>query len=370
VTTTAGTSTNDAVFYVPPRLSSFTPSNAVVGASVELRGTNLTDASAVLFGNAPAPFTIASNQITAVVPTNARTGPLTLTAPGGVFITANSFRVLPNITGFTPALGSTGTVVIIQGTSFFDVSRVTFNNIDAIGYTVSSSEQIQAAVPPNATTGPIRVTTPDGVAVSATDFLVTQASDLEVQMSASAMLLRPNQPLTYMVTVSNRGPSIVTGVTVIDALPQGVELLSADSTLGTVTNHSGTIQCTVGVLTNGVGFTLTINTLPSVERYLTNSAAASMIERDINPANNSDSVVTTVVADASRTLRIARLPGGANVTVSWPISPVNFVLQSLEFFSSSNTWIGVTNQPAVVNGRNTVTNDASAGSRFFRLRKP
>jgi len=52
------------------------------------------------------------------------------------------------------------------------------------------------------------------------------------------------------------------------------------------------------------------------------------------------------------------------------VSPVFFTLQSVEQLSVSNLWLSVTNMPAVVGGRYTVTNDASGGKRFYRLSKP
>jgi len=53
-----------------------------------------------------------------------------------------------------------------------------------------------------------------------------------------------------------------------------------------------------------------------------------------------------------------------------PASVVPFTLQSLNFLSTSNTWLPVTNVPAVINLRYVVTNDASSGAHFFRLFKP
>jgi hypothetical protein len=77
-----------------------------------------------------------------------------------------------------------------------------------------------------------------------------------------------------------------------------------------------------------------------------------------------------VVSDESRTLQIVLAAGASNAIISWPVSPVFFTLQSVEQLSVSNLWLSVTNMPAVVGGRYTVTNDASGGKRFYRLSKP
>jgi hypothetical protein len=78
----------------------------------------------------------------------------------------------PVIASFAPASGSAGTVVTISGSNFTGASSVTFNLV-AASFTVVSGTQIQATVPAGATTGRIRVTTPDGTGTSASDFSVT-----------------------------------------------------------------------------------------------------------------------------------------------------------------------------------------------------
>jgi hypothetical protein len=84
ITTAAGSNTNGPIFYAPPRLSAFVPSSAVVGQTVVLHGTNLTDATLLRFGPAPASFTVTGpEQITTTVPADARTGPVTVGAPAG-----------------------------------------------------------------------------------------------------------------------------------------------------------------------------------------------------------------------------------------------------------------------------------------------
>jgi uncharacterized repeat protein (TIGR01451 family) len=372
VTTSAGTSTNLNIFYVPPRLTSFTPTSGVVGTNVVITGANFTNVTAVLFNATLANFSVnASNKLTAVVPTNATTGVLTVITPGGIIISTNTFRVLPNITSFSPTLGPAGaTLVTILGTSFFNVSSVSFNGANTANFTVVSSTEIRATVPLSATTGPIRVSTPDGTAVSATNFLVTTRSDLVLAMSVSATLSKPGESLTYLLAVTNNGPSIVTGVTLTDTLPGGVNFVSANSTDGPCPQTNGIVTCNVGVLTNNTGFTVTIVVLPPVEAVLNNTATISSVEGDLNPGDNTASVITTVILDASRTLQIGLVPGSQKVVISWPVSVVLFTLQSLDSLSASNTWLPVTNVPVVINLRKVVTNDTSSGTGFFRLFKP
>jgi uncharacterized repeat protein (TIGR01451 family) len=370
VTTTTGTSTNANIFYVPPWISSFTPTNGVAGSSVVVTGANFVGVTDFLFNSAASSYTVnASNRLTAVIPTNATTGPITVETPGGVIISANSFRVLPNITGFNPTIGPVGTVVTITGTTFLNVTGVSFNNVAATPTSVTST-QIVVAVPPNATTGPIRVTTADGVATSAATFTVSGPSDLRLDLTASASTVRPGQQLTYSVSVMNDGPAVVTGVVMTNELPAGMDYVSAVSSRGTISESGGVVTCNLGVLTNTASATITITVNAVTEGIWTDSAGVAAVESDPFPSNNSWFVTTTVVSDQSRTLQITNTPGPGSVTISWPTSAVPFTLQSASGLSGGITWSNVTNGVIVSGGRNSVTNSATGTNRYYRLRRP
>lgn len=370
VTTSAGTSTNVNLFYVPPRLTSFTPTNGIVGSSVVITGANFVGVTGVLFDSAAGSFTVnASNRLTAVVPAGATTGPLTIVTPGGTIISTNNFLLVPNITGFSPAVGPAGTLVTITGTSFSGATNVSFNNVSATFSNVTST-QLTAIVPATATTGPIRVATPGGVAVSATNFVVTAASDLTLTLAASESILDPGQPLTYVIRVTNSGPAVVSGVVVSNTLPPGVTFVSASSTRGACTNIGRLVTCNLGILTNAAGATITIDIDTIAEGVLTNSAVVTAIEGDSFQGNNSATVETTVVSDLSRALRISLLSTSPFVSVSWPTSAVPFVLQSIDDLDGSNLWSLVTNPVVVAAGRNTVTNSNAGPGRFYRLLQP
>ena len=78
----------------PPIIFAFTPTNAPVGASVTITGTNFASVQAVTFNVANAAFTVNSaTQITAVVPTNATSGTLAVTTPAGKAVSADNFTV-------------------------------------------------------------------------------------------------------------------------------------------------------------------------------------------------------------------------------------------------------------------------------------
>jgi hypothetical protein len=78
---------------------------------------------------------------------------------------------LPDIKRFAPASGRVGTVVRITGTGFADTSSVEFRGTAADPATATDTE-ITVTVPAGAQTGPIRVVTPRGTAVSTAVFTV------------------------------------------------------------------------------------------------------------------------------------------------------------------------------------------------------
>ena len=83
------------VFKVIPSILSFTPSSGPVGTSVTIKGTSFLETTSVTFGGAKATsFTVDSDtQITAVVPTGAKTGTIGITTKGGKAVSKTKFTV-------------------------------------------------------------------------------------------------------------------------------------------------------------------------------------------------------------------------------------------------------------------------------------
>jgi hypothetical protein len=158
-------------------ITSFAPTSGPVGTSVVITGTGFVAVTSVQFNGVAAvsPVTNSATQITAIVPTGATTGLITVTDSGGTATSATSFTVGPaatSITSFTPTSGPVGTSVVITGTGFVTVTSVKFNGIAAVAPVTNSATQITAIVPAGATTGPITVVDSGGTATSATSFTV------------------------------------------------------------------------------------------------------------------------------------------------------------------------------------------------------
>jgi uncharacterized protein (TIGR03437 family) len=81
---------------VLPTVKTINPTSGVVGTVVTITGTGLTQATKVTFGGKAGTFTVNSDsQITATVPTTAKTGKIEVTTPGGAASSATTFTVTP-----------------------------------------------------------------------------------------------------------------------------------------------------------------------------------------------------------------------------------------------------------------------------------
>ncbi len=114
----------------------FSPIGGVPGTRVTLTGTNFTGAGTVLFNGASASFTNALTnnldlRITAIVPPDAISGPITIVTPHGSVTSTALFQVLPPPLRITPA--STSQLIVRWGSTSTE-------------FLLESSEQIQGAI--------------------------------------------------------------------------------------------------------------------------------------------------------------------------------------------------------------------------------
>ena len=173
VTNSSGTGTSGSSFTVgtpAPTITSISPTSGIVGASVTITGTNYTGATGVAFNGTAVlsqNFTINSDtSINALVPSGATTGKITVTTPSGTATSASTFTVKPAIISLSPASGTIGLPVTINGTSLAGTTSVKFFNNKTATFTVISDTQVNTTVPTGSTTGNLTVTTPGGTATS------------------------------------------------------------------------------------------------------------------------------------------------------------------------------------------------------------
>jgi uncharacterized repeat protein (TIGR01451 family) len=166
-------------FFAQPMFVSFAPTNGRPGTNVVLTGTNFTGISGISFGDVAATdFTISNNtSIRVTVPANASTGVINVSPPAGtIFPPASSsltFRILPNIFNFSPTSGSPNTSVTLTGSGLNEQSPAPLVFVGdglVTSFASVSPDTLMFNVPPNATSGPITVTTTNGSATSSQIF--------------------------------------------------------------------------------------------------------------------------------------------------------------------------------------------------------
>ncbi len=95
VTIPGGNLRSKQTFRVTPSIKSFTPSSGPVGTPVAITGVSLTQTTKVTFGAVKATTVVVNSdtQVTATVPSGAKTGKIAITTPGGTASSTTTFTV-------------------------------------------------------------------------------------------------------------------------------------------------------------------------------------------------------------------------------------------------------------------------------------
>lgn len=177
-------STQDFRFLFPPTITAFSPTSGATGASVEITGTDFVNVTSVSIGGVSvASFSVASDtRIVATLSAKATSGTVRVTTLQGQAASVSPFTVIvslgppPTIFSFTPPTGEAGAEVFITGQNIANAGLVQFGGVTAASFRVVSPTIIAAIVPVGATSGSVRITTPNGVATSVAVFRFVSAS--------------------------------------------------------------------------------------------------------------------------------------------------------------------------------------------------
>ena len=164
---------NEAVVVAAPTITSFTPSSAIGGATVNITGTGFTGATSVKFGGtAASSFNVVNATTIQAIVANGSTGDVSVTTAESTLIVNEAVIVAaPSITNFTPTNAASGATVTITGSDFTGATAVNFGGTAASSFNVVNATSIQAVVGTGAT-GDVSVTTPAGTATKAGFVLV------------------------------------------------------------------------------------------------------------------------------------------------------------------------------------------------------
>ncbi|BAP54557.1 conserved repeat protein [Thioploca ingrica] len=117
----------------------------------------------------------------------------------------------------------------------------------------------------------------------------TKSTDLEITLTSSEKV-PINSPLTYNITVNNKGGEPATGITLIDTLPTGVTFAPIQSTQGcSYDANTNQVTCSLGELqpnTTASALVTVITPATVTTSTLTNKVAVTANQADSNSANN------------------------------------------------------------------------------------
>ena len=194
-------------------LFSFSPSQGAPGAQVTLSGDGFSttpSSDTVAFNGVSATLVSATaTQIVATVPPSATTGPVTVTVGTTTVTSSADFVVVgapPVITGFAPAYGDPGSSVTVSGSSLDPIPGATTAALGsaAVSITAVSDSALTFTVPVDAVSGAIGVTTPDGSAATASDFVVIPSAIGAANIQASASLVPNGAAQALSVSSANQ----------------------------------------------------------------------------------------------------------------------------------------------------------------------
>jgi uncharacterized repeat protein (TIGR01451 family) len=207
----------------------------------------------------------------------------------------------------------------------------------------------KGATPPSVTdTASVTSLTPDlnplNNATSNTT-IVANAADLSVAMVANPSPVPIDQNLTYVVSVTNNGPTDAGSVVLSDVLPANVSFVSASSSQGSIPiQTNGTVTANLGTVANGTTATVTIIVVPMAPAIpsITNNASVSSSTLDPNPNNNLATLTTTVLPIAD--LSVSIVPPTTNVPAT---ATATFVTPTTITFAITSGGTGYVSPPTV-----------------------
>lgn len=146
-----------------------------------------------------------------------------------------------------------------------------------------------------------------GLSGPGTGLAAPGSADLRIAKSDSPDPVAAGAALTYTIQVDNLGPDVATGVTVVDRLPQGVDLVSATASGGQCAAAGRKVTCTLGTIPVVTGAyatarIITITVIPRRVGAITNTATVRGKEKDPATANDK-ATATTRVTGPTRTCR-------------------------------------------------------------------
>ncbi len=145
--------------------------------------------------------------------------------------------------------------------------------------------------------------------------------DLVITKRAVPTSLRIGERTTFIITVTNNGPTDATGVVVSDPLPDGLEYESVTSSQGEATYANGVITASIGDLGKGRSVTIQVRATATQVGSFTNIANVSGDQTETTLENNraAATVVVTALIDLNLTKSVTPTQTDVNKPVEYTL---------------------------------------------------
>jgi len=165
-------------------------------------------------------------------------------------------------------------------------------------------------------TGPVDTNPANNLAMLPTSVVVGSPTGFDVSLTMiGPAKAAPGGPLAYTLVVVNNGPADATSLKVTDPLPAGVLFQSLTASPGwactaPAAGSGGTISCTLATLAVATPQVFSIAaTAPTASGVVTNTGTVATSPVDLNTADDTASVQTTVGQPAPTSIPTLRTEG-------------------------------------------------------------
>lgn len=194
---------------------------------------------------------------------------------------------------------------------------------------------------------------------------VDTSTDLAITKIDSPDPVQMGNELTYSLTATNIGPSPATDVIITDTLPGGVTFVSATPSQGPpCTLTVNTVTCNPGSLAVGASATVTIKVTPTTTGTITNTARVSGNQPDSNPANNTATAVTAVIACSTSPVDVMLVIDRSGSMANAPLDDEKFAAKSfIDLMHLASDQVGLVSFADNATLDQPLTHDANAVKR-------
>lgn len=363
------TTTDSFTFFLPPTISSFTPTIGTRRSVITITGTNLSQISNVLVGGAPVlSVTVNSPTQISVAVLEGSTGTIVVRTPGGEATTATVFFYSPQPTvtatffnGLPTSAAVAGSTLLVRGRDLLFATQATIGNVTASIVSILSSTEMTIRLPlRGSTTANLRISTPGGTTTASARFDVQPAlaiTDISPIVGTAGTLVGiSGRGFTSDVAVSIGGTT-ATSVTlvsttqifaVVGTLPPRTTrgAVFVNSTLGTASTTSEFFVTSVQpVITSISPLNATFGSVVQVRgqfltgvRSVTIGGGAADIVQSVSPT---ELLVRVSRLSTSGTMTITTLGGSTTSTVRMTIVPSPYITSFTPAFAVSGATVTI-----------------------------